>query len=661
MEQHSDFLIQHDFLRDTFFLHYFQNTSDLVLVIEAESLQILSCNPRTLEVLGAEREEEIVGTNLLQWIVKKNNDKYEIEKNLLGTHTEAIRLVTITGHKFKAKLTFRYCQQVGQNFYLCIIYDNSYNKKLNYLLQETQQIARIGSWEYDLITNKLFCTGIARLLNHSVHDLIFSRNQLFACFSSENRRLLWQTVQETIQQKAPFDIELKTILSYPHAQWVRITGRLITRHSKTIKLIGTVQDITAQKFNEIQLIESHKQIQEAKKMTDKMAQTKSQFLSNMSHEIRTPLNAVVSIAHLLLEEKPKKNQIKKIQTLQFAANNLVRLMNDVLDFAKIEAGKVVFEKIPFDIRALVDNLLKFFIFSNKKTNQLTIQAMIEPAVPPILIGDSVRLNQILTNLLSNACKFTEQGSITLSIKVLTHTQEAVKLLFTVDDTGIGIPTDKLDTIFEVFTQASADTTRKYGGTGLGLAITKNLVEQQGGKIRVASEVGKGTSFAFDLSFGKVQSEAKNINNQDNGGKILDKIKPEVCLLLVEDNEVNQFVAMRFFKQWGIKYDLAQNSQEALVRIQSKKYDLVLMDIHLPDEDGFETTKKIRQIEEKYFQHIPIIALTASVMDRVNERTKEAGMNDFLLKPFNPSDLHQKIIQYAIKFKNLLTLKPDKFS
>jgi signal transduction histidine kinase/ActR/RegA family two-component response regulator len=661
MEKDSDLLIQHNFLKDIFFFHYFQNTSDLVLIVKTESLRILSCNPRTVEVLGAEREEEIVGTNFLQWVVKKNDVKYEIEKALLGTHTEAIRLVTITGYKFKAKLTFKYCQQDDQHVYLCVIYDNTYNRKLNYLLQETQQIARIGSWEYDLITNKLFCTGIARLLNHSGQDLVFSRNQLFSCFSSENRRLLWQTIQETIQEKFPFDIELKTVLSYPHAQWVRITGRLITRHSKTIKLIGTVQDISAQKFNELQLIESHKQTQEAKKMADKMAQTKSQFLSNISHEIRTPLNAIVSIAHLLLDEKPKKNQIKKIQTLQFAANNLVRLMNDVLDFAKIEAGKVVFEKMPFDIRALVDNLLKFFTFSAKKANQVVFRTFIDPAVPSVVIGDSVRLNQILTNLLSNASKFTEQGSITVSIKLLTQTQDAITLLFSVDDTGIGIPADKLDTIFEVFTQASADTTRKYGGTGLGLAITKNLVEQQGGKIRVVSEVGKGTSFAFDLSFGKVQiEEAKNTDNQNNGSKAVEKIKLEVCLLLVEDNEVNQFVAMRFFKQWGIKYDLAQNSQEAIVKIQSKKYDLVLMDIHLPDEDGFETTKKIRKIEEKYFQHIPIIALTASVMDRVNERTQEAGMNDFLLKPFNPTDLHQKIIQYAIKFKNLLTFEPDKF-
>ncbi len=656
MGKDSDFLIQDNFIDDIFFLHYFQNTSDLVLIIEVDSLQILSCNPRTLEVLGAERKEEIVGTNLLQWLVKKDDSKYEIEKGLLGTHAETIRLVTITGYKFKAKLTFKHFQQDGRNLYWCTIYDNSYNRKLNYLLQETQHIARIGSWEYDLITNKLFCTGIARLLNHSAHDLIFSRNQLFSCFSSENRRRLWETIQETIQLKAPFDIELKTVLSYPHAQWVRITGRLITRHSKTVKLIGTVQDISAQKFNEIQLTESHKQIQEAKKIADKMAQTKSQFLSNMSHEIRTPLNAIVSISHLLFDEKPKKSQIKKIQTLQFAANNLVRLMNDILDFAKVEAGKIVFEKAQFDIRALVDNLLKFFSFSSKKSNQLKFIALIDSLVPSAVIGDAMRLNQILTNLLSNASKFTERGSITVAIKPLAQTEDKIRLSFSVDDTGIGIPADRLDAIFDAFTQASADTTRKYGGTGLGLAITRNLIEQQGGTISVTSEVGKGTSFVFELSFGKVKSETIG---EEEKSKILEKINPKVCILLVEDNEVNQFVAMRFFKQWGIKHDLAKNSQEAISKIQTKKYDLVLMDIHLPDSDGFETTKKIRKIEGKYFQDVPIVALTASVMDRAKERTQEAGMNDFLLKPFNPVDLYQKIVQYAIKFKNLLTFEHDK--
>ncbi len=656
MGKDSDFLIQDNFINDTFFLHYFQNTSDLVLIIEVDSLQILSCNPRALEVLGAERKEEIVGTNFLQWLVKKDDNKYEIEKGLLGTHAETIRLVTITGHKFKAKLTFKHFQQGGRLVYWCTIYDNSYNRKLNYLLQETQQIARIGSWEYDLITNKLFCTGIARLLNHSVHDLIFSRNQLFSCFSSENRRLLWETIQETIQLKAPFDIELKTVLSYPHAQWVRITGRLITRHSKTVKLIGTVQDISAQKFNEIQLTESHKQIQEAKKIADKMAQTKSQFLSNMSHEIRTPLNAIVSISHLLFDEKPKKSQIKKIQTLQFAANNLVRLMNDILDFAKIEAGKITFEKAQFDIRALVDNLLKFFSFSAKKSNQLRFIALIDPSVPSAVIGDAMRLNQILTNLLSNASKFTERGSITVAIKPLVQTEDEIRLSFSVDDTGIGIPADRLDAIFDAFTQASADTTRKYGGTGLGLAITKNLIEQQGGKISVTSEVGKGTSFVFELSFEKVKRETMG---KEEESKILEKINPKVCVLLVEDNEVNQFVAMRFFKQWGVKHDLAKNSQEAISKIQTKKYDLVLMDIHLPDADGFETTKKIRKMDEKYFQEVPVVALTASVMDRAKERTQEAGMNDFLLKPFNPADLYQKIAQYAINFKNLLTFEHDK--
>jgi signal transduction histidine kinase/ActR/RegA family two-component response regulator len=662
MDNKSKELTLTDFIKDDFYAAIYQNASELILILDLDSLEILHCNQRTLEVFGYMREEEFIGTNFLQWTVRNNEGNYEFEQTDKQHHTEFIRLITISGHKFKAKASFK---RLDTNFddtkkmYLCIIYDSSYNRKLNYLLQETQQIARIGVWEYDVMTSKFFCTGIASLLNNTDKDLQITRNEILNSFSSDNRKMLWKALIKTVKEKTHLDIDLQTLLAYPYAQWVRITGRLITRSSRTLKLIGTVQDITAQKFNELQLLTSHQQNAKAKQMAEDMAETKSIFLSNMSHEIRTPLNAIVAIAHLLLHEKPKKEQVKQLETLQFAANNLMRLVNDVLDLSKIEAGKVIFEQVTFKFKELIGNVLKTFEFVIKQNKSLALLCTFANDIPPIIIGDSVRLSQILTNLLNNAVKFTEEGSITLDIDIKSQDDKEITLLFTITDTGIGIAPDRLEAIFEVFTQAESNTTRKYGGSGLGLAITKNLIELQGGKISVDSELGKGTSFSFDIPYKKIKKSVLQADQQDNKQTNIEKIKHDVYILLVEDNEVNQFVAIRFFKQWGVKYDVAASSQEAIDKVKNKTYHIILMDIHLPDKDGFETTKTIRQLGEIYFQSIPIVALTASVMGDVETRMRESGLNDFLIKPFDPIHLYQKIIEYTLKFKNLLTFEPDK--
>jgi CheY-like chemotaxis protein len=260
----------------------------------------------------------------------------------------------------------------------------------------------------------------------------------------------------------------------------------------------------------------------------------------------------------------------------------------------------------------------------------------------MVVGDPVRISQILTNLISNAVKFTSEGYVKVETSIKKSDDDSLILAFAVSDTGIGIPADKIDHVFEAFTQASADTTRKYGGTGLGLAITKRLIELQGSTIKLESELGKGSKFSFDLPFKK----SKNTNSNTDQSNIEEfKSLKGTRILLAEDNKVNQLIAMKFLKRWDIEVDTADNGLIALEKLKENQYSLVLMDIQMPEMDGYEATEAIRKLTESYSK-IPVLALTASTMSDVQEKIFSVGMNDFVTKPFNPTDLYMKIVKYS---------------
>ena len=385
----------------------------------------------------------------------------------------------------------------------------------------------------------------------------------------------------------------------------------------------------------------------AKEKAEEASNAKAQFVSTMSHEIRTPLNAVVGITHLLLTEDPKPEQIKNLRTLQFSANNLLALINDILDFSKIESGKIELEEIEYDIKELLERLFSMFEFkAAEKSIDLTMN--ISDGLPHMVKGDPVRLNQILVNLLSNAIKFTDIGGVNLSVEVVEETASKIEVKFTVTDTGIGIPKDKLSNIFESFTQASADTSRKYGGTGLGLSISKRLAEMQGGELTVESTPGKGSAFTVNMSF------EKSLSRPDvKVGELEDKEEVNISgsrILLVEDNEVNQMVANQFLKRKDISSEVADNGLIALEKIKSKQFDLILMDLQMPEMDGFEAAKRIRSYPDTYFKEIPIIALTASTMSEVRRKVFASGMNDFISKPFVPETFYECLYKYLRKEK-----------
>ncbi|MGB3617196.1 MAG: PAS domain S-box protein, partial [Catalinimonas sp.] len=385
-----------------------------------------------------------------------------------------------------------------------------------------------------------------------------------------------------------------------------------------------------------------REVTSAKEQAEASARAKEMFLSTMSHEIRTPLNAVIGMTHLLLADNPRADQLQDLQTLRFSAEMLLALINDILDFNKIEAGHIDLEEADFDLRALLRGLDKQFRYRAEEKG-LDLRVEVGEGVPDAVVGDSVRMTQILTNLLGNAMKFTDQGGVTLRVGLHATEQQHVALDFAVSDTGIGISTDKQGAIFEAFTQANSNTTRKFGGTGLGLAITKRLLELQGSRIELESAPGVGATFRFRLrlkrSFQRpVYREAKRAR----AGATLAGLR----VLLVEDNEINRLVATKFLKKWGVTPECAVNGREAVDRVQAELFDVVLMDLQMPVMDGYEAARRIRALGDERYQRLPIIALTASAMLDVRDRVFTQGMNDYLTKPFNPDDLLNKIVLWT---------------
>ncbi|MGE4289450.1 MAG: ATP-binding protein [Salinivirgaceae bacterium] len=378
----------------------------------------------------------------------------------------------------------------------------------------------------------------------------------------------------------------------------------------------------------------------AKEQAETSAKIKEQFLANMSHEIRTPMNGIIGMAKLLTNTPLAKEQIKYLENISTSADNLLVIINDILDFSKIEAGKLEFEQIEFNLHELL-NKLKSVYYESAKEKGLYFKLHIGDRVPQYIIGDPTRLNQVLVNLLGNAVKFTEKGGIALLVKVVEQNRKESTLQFVVNDTGIGISPDKIDVIFSNFSQASSDMTRKYGGTGLGLTITKQLVELQGGNLNVESKAGEGSSFHFKLSFvhgkGKIKHKTELLQDE-----ILDNTQ-NIRILLAEDNEINQLYVKTILES-KFEIEIAPNGLKVLELLENKTFHLILMDLHMPEMDGYETTEIIRNLSDKKLKNIPIVALTAAAIKGEKEKCLDAGMDDYLSKPFDPIDLFQIIAQ-----------------
>lgn len=369
---------------------------------------------------------------------------------------------------------------------------------------------------------------------------------------------------------------------------------------------------------------------------------KAEFLSTMSHEIRTPLNAVIGMTHLLKTNKPREDQKQNLDVLYFSANNLMSIVNNILDYTKIEEGKIVFESIPMDLSSIAGNIIAG-LRSGAEEKKIELKLSIDERLPKKLMGDPTRISQVINNLVHNAIKFTEKGSVELSINTETLNESSVTVTFKVKDTGIGIMNDKQLIIFDRFTQADSSTSRSYGGTGLGLAITKRILELQGVELKLESEPGKGSVFYFTHTFVRC---AEN-RNETNVVAEVDK-NPEILhglsILLVEDNLMNVLVAQTILEGKGAQVDVAANGQEALDKFDTCRHKLILMDLHMPVLDGYKATEQFRKNGET----VPIIALTASAPKEVESEAYASGLNDIVVKPFNPDDLCRVILHYVNK-------------
>lgn len=410
------------------------------------------------------------------------------------------------------------------------------------------------------------------------------------------------------------------------------------------RALSTVETLSADL--EAQVVERTKELTVEKEIALNALQAKSQFLSVMSHEIRTPLNGVIGIAQVFSNENLSAQQKDLLSKLKFSAETLLLLINDVLDFSKIEEGKIEFEKVAFNLKGLLENISG--IFSSKieeKKNALLID--ISPQIPEMLIGDSHRLSQILINLIGNSAKFTSSGKIIVSAIVESSTSETVQIRFEVSDTGIGIEYSDKEKIFEKFTQANLQVSRNFGGTGLGLAIVKRLLELQGSRIDFTSEPGKGSKFFFVLQFdtkiGSGESIDKSVQNESRGIDLKGLI-----ILVVDDNDINILLAKRLLEKAGIVVESALNGESAIEKFRAGKFDFVLMDVHMPGMDGFETTVEIRKIMQERNEDVPVIALSADITPEVKRDAEKSGMKDYLTKPFEQKALYAKIEQYLMK-------------
>jgi signal transduction histidine kinase/CheY-like chemotaxis protein len=455
----------------------------------------------------------------------------------------------------------------------------------------------------------------------SLPFMVFSfrnKKKLIAVFSSTSI-LLWITLYVTnfnLITTSKIDVETASNFIYPVS--IIITLFLVTFQLMYFSYLNFNASYTLHNSREDAL---------------EASEAKSKFLTTMSHEIRTPLNAVIGLSHILGDNKPREDQVQNIEALNYSGKILLNLLNNVLDFSKMQSTKIELDTIPTDISVAIKQIKKIHESScNQKGISMNLE--IDETIPLVYL-DIVRYNQVINNLVTNAIKFTDEGSITLKIKKQKETNDNITIRTEVIDSGIGIPKDKQETIWEAFTQASSATSRLYGGTGLGLPIVKSIIETMDSTVKIESILGKGSRFYFDIDLKLPTKTEVNKTNQKKERNFAGK-----KVLLVEDNLINVMVGKQILEKAKLNVEVVNDGLAAVKKVKENKYDIVLMDIQMPIMDGYQATIEIRKLNKT----LPILALSASIFMEVKDKINESGMNGFIYKPFNPEDLLDKIEQ-----------------
>jgi len=511
-----------------------------------------------------------------------------------------------------------------------------------------EKAAAFGIWEWDPSTDLFTLSqGSALMSGFGQRSLQVTAEEIYATVHPDDQTPAREAREQAFAEGGAYEHEFRRILSDGSIHWYRIRGRTEVEENASPRVIGAIIEITEQK--ELQL-----RLEQARADAEAAVKAKGEFLANMSHEIRTPMSGIIGMTELALDTELTAEQRHYLSVVQSSADSLLTLINDILDFSKIEAGKLNLDKIDFSLKEAVGDALKL-LSTRAEDKSLTLTCEFDPELPGALEGDPGRLRQIIINLVGNAIKFTQRGEVGVRVIERSRTERGIFVHFTVRDTGIGIPSDKQAGIFDAFTQADGSTTRKYGGTGLGLSISRQLVELMGGRIWVESSVGVGSTFHFTALFGFANrcegkpdvvragvAAAALSPAVDRKERTLLSHRGGIRILLAEDNEVNQELALTTLKKGGHSIVVANNGREALAALEKQRFDLVLMDLQMPEMGGFEATSIIREKEKQTGEHIPIIAMTAHAMKGDRERCLDAGMDGYVSKPINRKDLLAEI-------------------
>jgi signal transduction histidine kinase/ActR/RegA family two-component response regulator len=469
----------------------------------------------------------------------------------------------------------------------------------------------------------------------------------------DDQKKIPQHIDKLCKLEANCTYEFEYRIKNEQNEWIWYLSRNIVfkndNEAKSAEILGTTTNISKQK-------EAEEKSEKALEVAEKALEIKAEFLSNMSHEIRTPMNAIMGLSDIILQEELEHSVEDNLKSIKQSADNLLVIINDILDFSKIEAGKVKIENISFNFIYQIEHIKKTMAFKAIQKD-LDFHVNINNNIPKYLKGDPYRLNQVILNLCSNAIKFTQHGSVTIDVELQKLDEHQASIYFSITDTGIGISKDRQQEIFQSFTQADVKVTRQFGGTGLGLTITKQLIGLMGGKINVESTPGKGSKFFFCLDF-DIPDQSEELNDESLQNEY-EKSLSGLNILVLEDNIINQKVISQILSNWSCKYSLAENGFKGINKLKNDSFDLVLMDLQMPQLDGFETTKAIRTGGAGIHNlRIPIIALTADAFPETKKKVMEIGMNDLVSKPFNKGVLNSKIFKLAQEFcpENLDVLK-----
>jgi len=623
-------------------------TRDMVFLIDPESMRFLHVNKEALSSLGyslaqmqAMTPPDIcVGRSLeeIRAIFRAARLDPEGDGSLQSTY------LAYGGRQINVEVRIGFLERMGARGLFVVVGRDVTDEHAAYerlrrsedLLQRTQSISGVGGWELDVRDNAMYWSHQARIIHEVDDDFAVTLDSAFEFPVEAHRPVIRDAIDACFQECTPFDLEIQVVTASQITRWIRVVGEPTIVDGRVIRISGTVEDISEKRL-------AQKNLEQALEHANSASRSKSEFLANMSHEIRTPLTAIIGFTELLMDSGlDDQTRLSHLGTIRRNGEHLAAVINDILDVSKIEAGKITVESLPMNVTEVVRDSVQL-LETKARDKQIELTCSIAEDVPPYIVSDRVRVRQILINLLTNAIKFTEIGSVKV---VVEHDEPRSQLVIRIEDTGIGLAPHALETLFSAFTQADTSITRKYGGTGLGLRISKVLAKLLGGDIEVESIVDQGSVFTVRIL--ATPAEQKDMETEESvadSDRLLSHPLEGIRILLAEDGPDNQRLLNHFLTKAGASVQIANNGFEAVIAVEEgivkgEPYDLVIMDTQMPEMDGHSATREIRGSGNT----IPILALTAHATQEAREAFFAAGCDGFATKPID----RRKLIKACVK-------------